>query len=157
MAYSHSYSHGYSQTLSRYPLRSFRAGAISAALFFGSLCVATSSAKAAGFDVYGGSEGTQTLHHCGWIPTQHVVYTNVSRNVVIIQTKLTHMGYYRGAIDGMNTPLTKAAVTAFQRDYGLTVDGIVASETATAIGYVGNNASWVRSCHRAYDHSNSRI
>ncbi|MBA4275075.1 MAG: hypothetical protein C0436_05415 [Alphaproteobacteria bacterium] len=133
-------------------MAAFTAAALAAAL----MTMAT-PAKAEGYDIYGGAAGTQTIHHCGWIPTQRMIYTNVSRNTVIIQRKLTQMGYYNGAVDGLNTPITKAAVAAFQRDYGLKVDGIVGVETSTAIGYAGNSASWVRTCHRPYNPSASRI
>ncbi len=122
-----------------------------------SMMALIAEAKAAGYDIYGGAAGTQTMHHCGWTPTQRMIYTSVPRNTTIIQTKLTDMGYYRGAIDGLNTPITKAAVAAFQRDYGLKIDGIVGVETSQAIGFIGNSASWVRSCHREYNPANARI
>jgi Putative peptidoglycan binding domain len=151
------YSHSYTQTIAQAPLRAIRMSSFTGALLIASLCALSSSAKAAGFDIYGGSEGTQTLHHCGWTPTERAIYTHASRNTVIIQTKLTRLGYYRGAIDGLNSRITKTAVAAFQRDYGLKIDGVVGVETSQAIGYIGNNASWVRSCRRAYDPATSRI
>lgn len=121
------------------------------------LLLGGSQAHAAGYDIMGGATGAQTLHHCGWLPTQNVIYTNVPRNTSIIQRKLTNMGYYTGAVDGVNSPITKQAVAAFQRDYGLRVDGIVGIETSRAIGFAANNASWVRTCHRPYNTGNSRI
>lgn len=46
------------------------------------------------------------------------------------QTNLKHFyAYYTGAIDGIAGAGTKAAVKAFQRDYGLAVDGIYGSKT----------------------------
>ena len=46
------------------------------------------------------------------------------------QTNLKHFyAYYTGAIDGIAGAGTKAAVKAFQRDYGLVVDGIYGSKT----------------------------
>ena len=137
--------------------RYFGTVAVASALLIVSLMALAKEANAAGYDIYGGSAGTQTIHHCGWVPTQRMIYTTVPRNTVIIQNKLTNMGYYRGAVDGLNTPITRAAVAAFQRDYGLRVDGIVGVETSQAIGYAGNNASWVRSCHRTYNPATSRI
>lgn len=125
------------------------------AAFSFSFCVfatfLSSTAHAEGFNASGGTiGGAQTIHHCGWISARNEIYTNASRNTSIIQRKLTRMGYYSGAVDGFNTPITKAAVAQFQREYGLKIDGIVGIETATAIGYIANNASWVRSCHRPY-------
>lgn len=125
-----------------------------AAFLFSGCVFATlfaSSSHAAGYDIMGGTGGSvQTIHHCGWIKARNEIYTKSSRNTAIIQRKLTRMGYYSGAIDGFNTPITKAAVAQFQREYGLKIDGIVGIETATAIGYIANNADWVRSCRRPY-------
>jgi len=51
-----------------------------------------------------------------------------------VQTVLKKWGYYTGAVDGINGPLTKAAVKKFQRKYGLTADGIVGPLTAAKMG-----------------------
>lgn len=46
-----------------------------------------------------------------------------------IQSLLQRLGYYTGSIDGIYGPGTANAVMAFQRDYGLTPDGIVGPMT----------------------------
>lgn len=51
-----------------------------------------------------------------------------------VQQKLKDLGYYKGNIDGIYGTLTRQAVTNFQRDYGLSVDGIVGPETLNALG-----------------------
>ncbi len=51
-----------------------------------------------------------------------------------VQTVLKKWGYYAGSVDGINGPLTKAAVKKFQRKYGLTADGIVGPLTASKMG-----------------------
>lgn len=51
-----------------------------------------------------------------------------------VQTVLKKWGYYTGAVDGINGPLTKSAVKKFQRKYGLTADGIVGPLTAAKMG-----------------------
>ena len=51
-----------------------------------------------------------------------------------VQTVLKKWGYYTGTVDGINGPLTKAAVKKFQRKYGLTADGIVGPLTAAKMG-----------------------
>jgi peptidoglycan hydrolase-like protein with peptidoglycan-binding domain len=51
--------------------------------------------------------------------------------VMIVQSVLKS-SYYKGAIDGGFGSLTEAAVKAFQKEKGLTVDGIVGSKTWTA-------------------------
>ena len=51
-----------------------------------------------------------------------------------VQTKLKNWGYYKGSVDGIYGSQTKAAVKYFQRNNGLTVDGIVGAQTAKALG-----------------------
>ncbi len=54
--------------------------------------------------------------------------------VTEIQSVLKSMGYYTGAVDGIFGTATKNAVMNFQRDRGLTADGIVGSATLSALG-----------------------
>ena len=44
-----------------------------------------------------------------------------------IQAALQERGYYQGAVDGRNGPLTRAAIAGFQQDAGLAVTGSVGS------------------------------
>ncbi|MGJ3244720.1 MAG: peptidoglycan-binding domain-containing protein [Elainellaceae cyanobacterium] len=53
--------------------------------------------------------------------------------VAELQSMLTLLGYYQGAIDGQYQDATEAAVANFQRAAGLTVDGIVGPTTWTAL------------------------
>jgi hypothetical protein len=53
--------------------------------------------------------------------------------VARIQEKLTMLGYAPGPIDGEYGPATSAAVTAYQRDSKLEVDGVVGPETRRAL------------------------
>lgn len=50
-------------------------------------------------------------------------------DVVTLQRLLTRKGFSPGAADGVFGPMTKRAVRRFQRDRGLTVDGIVGPQT----------------------------
>lgn len=50
-----------------------------------------------------------------------------------LQTKLTELGYPCGTIDGKYGDKTAAAVKAFQKDHGLTVDGVAGSKTQSAL------------------------
>lgn len=61
--------------------------------------------------------------------------------VTQIQTKLKSLGYYTGNVDGVFGAATQNAVRKFQRDYGLTVDGIAGANTLRALGISsgGNN------------------
>lgn len=54
-------------------------------------------------------------------------------SVFLLQKKLLDLGYYQGALDGNFGSGTKSAVTRFQSDRGLTVDGIAGSETLRAL------------------------
>ncbi len=58
-----------------------------------------------------------------------------------IQTKLKRWGYYTGSVDGIYGTLTKQAVIYFQKVNGLQVDGIVGTETATALGMTLSSSS----------------
>lgn len=51
-----------------------------------------------------------------------------------IQTTLKNRGYYTGAIDGIFGKLTTAAVKKFQKDNGLTADGVVGAATMKKLG-----------------------
>ena len=57
-----------------------------------------------------------------------------SEEVRQIQQALKNKGYYTGSVDGIFGTLTKNAVTAFQRDNGLKVDGIAGKQTLKALG-----------------------
>lgn len=56
-----------------------------------------------------------------------------------IQTALKNKGYFTSQIDGIYGTKTKKAVEQFQKDYGLTVDGIAGKNTLKALGISGSN------------------
>lgn len=60
-------------------------------------------------------------------------YGSSGSEVRSIQTRLTELGYFSGKIDGIFGNQTKNAVIKFQKDYGLTADGIVGSNTLKAL------------------------
>lgn len=49
------------------------------------------------------------------------------------QARLKLLGYYGGKVDGLNGPITRAAVASFQRDRGLLVDGRYGPQTDRAL------------------------
>lgn len=53
-----------------------------------------------------------------------------------IQARLNNLGYAAGPVDGIDGPLTQAAVQAFQADQNLTVDGIAGPQTQGALKQV---------------------
>ena len=58
-----------------------------------------------------------------------------------VQQKLKELGYYNGAIDGIIGTQTVTAIKNFQRDNGLTVDGIVGPKTAKLLGIDSSSSS----------------
>ncbi len=56
-----------------------------------------------------------------------------------IQTALRDKGYFTSEIDGIYGTKTKKAVEKFQKDKGLTVDGIAGKNTLKALGINGSN------------------
>ena len=59
------------------------------------------------------------------------------RNVLVnVQTELSRMGYYRGAIDGLIGPMTRSALTRFQADNRLPVTSRIDGPTLAALGLV---------------------
>lgn len=54
-------------------------------------------------------------------------------DVMAVQTALAQLGLYEGKIDGINGPMTKEAIRAFQRINGLAPDGIAGPLTQAAL------------------------
>lgn len=66
---------------------------------------------------------------------EQVVETGLTTSQIkTVQTKLKNWGYYTGSVDGIYGTKTKNAVIKFQKNNGLTADGIVGSQTAAALG-----------------------
>ncbi len=68
-------------------------------------------------------------------------YGSTGDEVKSIQRKLSSLGYYKGSVDGVYGTATKNAVTAFQRNCGITVDGICGSQTLLYLGLGGNGTA----------------
>lgn len=62
-----------------------------------------------------------------------------------IQTKLKQLGYYNGTIDGIFGSNTKKAVIAFQKNCGLTADGIAGPKTLLYLGLNSGSSSGLSS------------
>ena len=66
----------------------------------------------------------------------NIVKGDTTANIKAVQTRLATLGYYTYKVDGIWGSRTKKAVKKFQRDYGLTADGIAGKKTITALGGV---------------------
>lgn len=64
---------------------------------------------------------------------RNLYYGCTGNDVKVLQTSLKTLGYYNGSIDGSFGPVTYNAVINFQKACGIIVDGIVGTQTATAI------------------------
>jgi len=51
-----------------------------------------------------------------------------------VQQALTDASYDPGPVDGLEGPRTASAITAYQRDKGLMVDGTIGPETLRSLG-----------------------
>ena len=68
-------------------------------------------------------------------------YGSTGTEVKNIQKVLKKLGYYTGSVDGIYGTKTKKAVTSFQRDCGLTVDGICGPQTLLYLGLSSGSQS----------------
>lgn len=64
----------------------------------------------------------------------NLVWGSRGTEVVHMQQALNARGYWSGAADGIYGPQTYQGVTRFQRDAGLTADGVVGAATRRALG-----------------------
>lgn len=72
--------------------------------------------------------GSYHYHNGGPAYEPSTVY-NYVENTKKIQQKLNELGYSCGVADGIMGTKTRNAIKNFQKDHGLTVDGIVGSNT----------------------------
>jgi N-acetylmuramoyl-L-alanine amidase len=63
----------------------------------------------------------------------HITKGDTKANIKLVQTRLKELGYYTISVDGIWGSKTLAAVKKFQKDYGLTADGIVGKNTEKAL------------------------
>lgn len=63
----------------------------------------------------------------------NIVKGDTTSNIKAVQTRLAELGYYNYKVDGIWGSRTLSAVKRFQKDYGLTQDGIVGARTEKAL------------------------
>jgi peptidoglycan hydrolase-like protein with peptidoglycan-binding domain len=64
-----------------------------------------------------------------------------SDSVINLQQLLSDRGFYSGAIDGINGPMTREAVILAQNSYGIIADGVAGSLTIAALEADTNSAA----------------
>jgi N-acetylmuramoyl-L-alanine amidase len=73
------------------------------------------------------------LVEAGYMPGDRLLYLRVpymrGDDVLFLQRRLDELGFEGGPVDGIFSPLLEVAVTEFQRNAGLNVDGIVGETT----------------------------
>ena len=67
-----------------------------------------------------------------------------------IQKKLKELGYYKGSVDGIYGTSTKKAVTNFQKNCGITADGIAGAKTLKFLG-LGSSSPTSSSAYTSSD------
>jgi len=68
-------------------------------------------------------------------------YGSTGSEVKSIQKKLKELGYYNGSVDGIYGSRTQSAVKSFQRNVGITADGIAGKTTLLYLGLGGGGGS----------------
>lgn len=105
-------------------IKIFLALVMVAVLIVGSVSIASQS-------FYGNDEAISTLSRLG----------SRGEEVRQVQKKLKELGYYNGAVDGIFGSGTQKAVRAFQKNCGLTVDGIAGPKTLQYLGLTSGSSS----------------
>jgi N-acetylmuramoyl-L-alanine amidase len=98
------------------------------------ICIAVAGLIAASwtvYDTYFKEQSTYALSR----------YGSTGDEVKKIQTKLKELGYYSGSVDGIYGTATKNAVTSFQKNCGITADGICGEKTLLYLGLSGSSSS----------------
>ncbi|CAM3601991.1 N-acetylmuramoyl-L-alanine amidase [Kibdelosporangium persicum] len=81
-------------------------------------------------------------YRLGGRPLAYLVSAPVSGDDVLeLQERLLQLGYNAGRPNGVFGPQTERALREFQRDYGLTVDGMCGAETVGAFARLSPRAS----------------
>ena len=82
-------------------------------------------------------------------------YGSTGSEVKQIQQKLKSLGYYNGTVDGIYGTKTKNAVIAFQKNCGLTADGIAGPKTLLYLGL--GSASSTSASYGGYSNSDVEL
>ena len=82
------------------------------------------------YSYYGGYPYSGYNSYSYYRPT----YRYDGSTVAAVQQRLGRLGYYRGALDGVIGPQTRAAIAAFESRNGLAVDGTISGPLLDSLG-----------------------
>ncbi|ARP51201.1 MULTISPECIES: spore cortex-lytic enzyme [Caproicibacterium] len=77
--------------------------------------------------------------------------------VTKIQTKLKQMGLYSGKTDGIYGSSTKKSVVTFQKQQGITADGIAGKQTLQALGISGGSSAMATGGQGKYSNNDIKL
>lgn len=101
------------------------------------------------------SSSSSSSSASGFTRTLRKGYTGT--DVISVQQKLKDLGFYTGSVDGVYGTGSMAAVKAFQRQNGLTADGLVGSRThAVLMSATSGSTSNSGSGNSSYDSSSDQ-
>jgi hypothetical protein len=78
------------------------------------------------YSYYGGYSGSYSYYQPG--------YGYNLATVAAVQRRLGELGYYRGVVDGIIGPQTRAAIAGFESTHGMIVDGVITTRLLDRIG-----------------------
>lgn len=81
----------------------------------------------------GGAFASEQSYNSGGVSQQGVRFNDNGDQIVELQRRLSDLGYFNGEFSGVFDYPTEAAVMQFQRDNGLTPDGVVGPNTESAL------------------------
>lgn len=82
-----------------------------------------------------------TMPNVRYANAANIVKGDTVANIKAVQTRLAELGYYTYKVDGIWGSRTLSAVKRFQKDYGLTQDGIVGARTEKTLKITLTGAS----------------
>ncbi len=97
------------------------------------ICLVIAGIGTAGYQVYNSYFREQSVYALS-------KYGSSGAEVKRIQQKLRELGYYSGSIDSIYGSQTKSAVIRFQKNCGLTADGICGPKTLLYLGLGGSSS-----------------
>jgi len=95
-------------------------------------------------DAVCGSQTWEALIEAGWRLGDRLVYERIPMlrgdDVADLQARLGRLGFFADRVDGIFGPRTAGALADFQRNAGLTADGVCGPDSVVALSRVGSRS-----------------